>query len=109
MSLGRTDMPDHLGADTRDLRALGQPHPAETGLQPDETDTNTRRIGRRCRRIGLTTLAATYAGTFITAIAADNYQMFHQPEAQLFAVLGLVTAIVIGAVFLAVGLHERNQ
>lgn len=102
------DVPHDLGGNTRDLQALRQPHPAEHGLHPDDTETATRRHGRRCRYTGLCILAGTYAVTFIAALAAEHAG-FDNPAAHLFAVLTLVTSAMIGAVLLAVGLHERNQ
>lgn len=95
-----------LGGDTRDLRALRQPHPAERGLAPEDLEDATRRFGRRCRRWGLGTLGAAGTAALIIAIVAD-LRLFRTPAGMLFAVVGLFAIISGATIITAFGFAER--
>ncbi len=101
----------HLaGDDTRDLRTLHEPHPAETGLPADDTETGIRRWSNRLFWTGLAILALEYVGSLAIAVIAENGGGLNDPDAQMFgtlAAIGLVAA-ALGFILLA-GLERLGR
>lgn len=97
---------DTVGQGTRDLLTLGQPHPAEAGIDPHARETAMQRWGTRCMIGGITIIIGTYTASLVVAVLADT-QAFHDPEARLFAVIGMVALIMLGTLLLGFGGWER--
>jgi hypothetical protein len=99
---------DHTGGTTRDILALGEPHPAEHGHAPDEREDTTRRFGRRCFITGLSVITAAVFGAFALVIATEGPTLIN-PVAEMFGILTLITLIAAGVSLIVVGGVERLQ
>jgi hypothetical protein len=99
---------DDLGEDTRDILALGQPHPSERKLAEKEREDAVQKAGRRYRRTGFTLLILACVTALAAAVIAEG-QVFHNPTAQLFAGLSTFALIAIGAILTSAGINERRN
>lgn len=94
------------GTTTRDMLTRGQQHPAETGIDPQARETTMQRWGGRCFTAGITVIVGTYAASLVAAVLTDT-QLYSDPEARLFAVIGMIALIMLGTLLLGFGAWER--
>lgn len=99
---------DDLRQDTRDLLTLDRPHPTEADLADDDRENRTRRYGRWCRRIGLTTIIGAF-GTSLAVALLSEHRAFNQPAAQALANLALCAILVAGSIVASAGFQERRE
>ncbi len=99
---------DDLGGDSRDLRALGQPNPAERGIPWQEREDAVQRRGTQQTIAGTVTLVATYLLYMAGAVATNN-ETADTETAGLLMVLAFTTTQMVGAVLLAFGMLERHN
>lgn len=78
-----------IGETTRDLQALRETHPAESGLAKADTETRIRRWGTRCLIAGLVIPPVMYGASLVASILAE-INVFKSEAAQLFSVLGFI-------------------
>lgn len=96
------------GIDTRDMRTLRLPRPAEKRLHPRQQEDTIQAVGRRCRWGGMSILVAVFVGALAGAVAAENHT-FNDPAAQLLGALAMFALIVVGAIIAATGFNERSN
>lgn len=101
-------MNNDLGGDSRDLRALGIPEPAEMHLQTRDRETRIRRTDRWALISGVTIIVGALLGSTGLAVATDG-PTFHNPIAQMYGILTLVTLVAAGAILIAIGATGRRQ
>lgn len=99
-------MLDEPGATTQDILALGQEHPAEKTLQPDDRENRTQRRGNRYFRSGLTVLVCAPIAALLLALATDGPTFVNLVSA-CFGLLSLIALITLGAVLTMLGGTER--
>ncbi|WP_433730760.1 hypothetical protein ACQP2Y_20945 [Actinoplanes sp. CA-051413] len=101
-------MKDTLGANTRDILALGHQHPAEHQLTDDERETRTRKFGHRCFFAGAGIDIAAVVGSLFLTLSTEGPTVVN-PTAQMFGVFTLIALIVSGASLVVVSGVERLQ
>lgn len=97
---------DNLGGDSRDLRTLGIPNPAEKALTPADHETHTRRTGNRFLTTGAVIAALTYLAC-LAAAAANPAAVDAHPTYRMFTMLAIVTSLSTAAACVAIGGVER--
>lgn len=91
---------------THDLTTLHQPHPAEHGLPPADTEEAIERFSRRALIAGCTLPVFTF-GAALTAAILSDISLFTSPAGQLFAVLSVVALISLATGLLVIAGLER--
>jgi hypothetical protein len=90
------------GENTQDLRDLGEPHPAEKDLAPDDREACIRRRGRWALIAGVTIPVGTVIATLVAAALAEQ-RIFESRDGQLFATLAAITLMMLSASLVIVG------
>jgi hypothetical protein len=95
---------DQPGHTTEDLQHIRQPltHPTDH----DHEEIRARRFGRRMLVAGIASGICSYMACLAAAIISDQ-RMFTSREAQLFAILGVMTLLVGSVSLIIVGGLER--